>query len=165
MRYNTFKCKDAGDFMDYIRQANIKDISRLAEIEIFNYRMNFYPIFRNDHYYFADLQVFRKAEEYKRDTSLLLNTFVYDDGVMKGFIVIEDHEVRKLFVEPAFQCREIGSRLIVFAIENRNVCSLWVLEKNIRAIAFYMKHGFSLTDERKSVDDTDEFFVRMRRKK
>ncbi len=39
-----------------IRLADNNDISRLVEIEIFNYRLNFYPIFRNDEYYFGELQ-------------------------------------------------------------------------------------------------------------
>lgn len=31
-----------------IRKASEKDLCRIAEIEVFNYRMNFYPIFGND---------------------------------------------------------------------------------------------------------------------
>ena len=40
-----------GVFME-IRKAKISDINRIAEIEIFNYRLNFYPIFKNDDFYF-----------------------------------------------------------------------------------------------------------------
>ena len=44
-----------------IRKAAIEDLSRIAEIIIFNYRLNFYPIFQNDDFYlrncrFASLQ-------------------------------------------------------------------------------------------------------------
>ena len=35
-----------------IRKATINDINRIAEIEIFNYRLNFYPIFKSDNFYF-----------------------------------------------------------------------------------------------------------------
>ena len=38
--------------MNYIRKATINDLARIAEIVIFNYRLNFYPIFKNDDYYF-----------------------------------------------------------------------------------------------------------------
>ena len=34
--------------MQYIRKATLSDANRLAEIEVFCYRLNFYPIFRND---------------------------------------------------------------------------------------------------------------------
>ena len=40
-----------------IRPARKEDAARLAEIEIFNYRLNFYPIFRTDDYFFRELTV------------------------------------------------------------------------------------------------------------
>ena len=40
--------------MKYIRQATIEDLPRIAEIVIFNYRLNFYPIFQDDEFYFKD---------------------------------------------------------------------------------------------------------------
>ena len=40
-----------------IRKANDKDLARIAEILIFNYRLYFYPIFQSDEYYFDELQV------------------------------------------------------------------------------------------------------------
>ena len=48
-----------------IRQANEKDLSRISEIEIVNYRQNFYPIFRDNWYYFSFLTVENKINEYK----------------------------------------------------------------------------------------------------
>ena len=38
-----------------IRKATEKDLARIAEIQIFNYRMYFYPIFQADEYYFEEL--------------------------------------------------------------------------------------------------------------
>lgn len=35
---------------NYVRKAVESDLCRIAETEIFNYRLNFYPIFRNDEY-------------------------------------------------------------------------------------------------------------------
>ena len=40
-----------------IRPARPDDAARLAEIEIFNYRLNFYPIFRTNDYFFRELTV------------------------------------------------------------------------------------------------------------
>ena len=45
-----------------IRKATADDLIRIAEIEIFNYRLNFYPIFQNDDFYFNELQVPAVAE-------------------------------------------------------------------------------------------------------
>ena len=44
--------------MNYIRQAVVDDLGRIAEIFVFNYRLNFYPIFQEDTFYFEELTVF-----------------------------------------------------------------------------------------------------------
>ena len=146
-----------------IRQAKIEDLARIAEIEIFNYRLNFYPIFRNDDFYFQELQVPNLIQNYLQAEDFLDNTYVYDDGVVKGFIRLEGQEVKKLFVEPVLQGRGIGADLLAFAIKEKNVHFLWALEKNTRAIAFYIKHGFSVTSDKKLEEDTEEYLVRLER--
>ena len=52
--------------MKNIRKSRKFDLSRILEIEIFNYRINFYPIFKNDKYYFGDLQVLKLVEKYSK---------------------------------------------------------------------------------------------------
>ena len=146
-----------------IRRAKIEDVARIAEIEIFNYRLNFYPIFRNDEFYFQELQVPNLIQNYLHAEDFLDNTYVYDDGVVKGFIRLEGQEVRKLFVEPVLQGKGIGADLLAFAIKEKNVQFLWALEKNTRAIAFYRKHGFSVTNDKKLEEDTEEYLVRLER--
>ena len=89
--------------------------------------------------------------------------WVYDDGVVKGFIQIEKQEVKKLFVEPIIQGQTIGARLLEYAISKMNANHLWALEKNVRAIAFYKRHGFNVTSVKKLEDDTTEYLVRMER--
>lgn len=148
--------------MTRIRKATLKDISRIAEIEIFNYRLNFYPIFRNDEYYFEELQVSQKAEEYQRDPSMIGDIYVYDDGVVKGFAKIKDGELCKLYVEPVLQGNNIGAALLEYAVKQHNANFLWALEKNTRAISFYARHGFHITDEKKYEDGTTEFLVKMK---
>ena len=63
-----------------IRKANMNDLSRIAEIQVFNYRLYFYPIFKSDEYYFDELSVPSLMEEYEDDLDSL---YVYDDGVVK----------------------------------------------------------------------------------
>ena len=146
--------------MNYIRQAKINDLVRIAEIFVFNYRLNFYPIFQEDTFYFEELTVFNMVESFAKE---LDSIWVYDDGVVKGFIQIEKREVRRLFVEPTLQGKSIGADLLEYGIAEKNVDFLWVLEKNIKAIVFYKKHGFDTTNKKKYEEDTIEFLVRMER--
>ena len=149
--------------MNYIRKAKLEDSSRLAEIEIFNYRLNFYPIFKNDAYYFDEFQVATEMETYCCNPDILANTYVYDDVAVKGFIRIAGAEIKKLFVEPVLQNQAIGSALLKYAIENHNVNFLWALEKNEKAICFYQRHGFHITDDKKLEEGTTEFLIRLER--
>lgn len=134
--------------MNYIRPAVESDASRIAEIIITNYRINFYPFFQNDEFYYKELNVVNMVSEYSKGSSALKNTFVYDDGIVKGILCINDKEIEKLYVEPQFQSQGIGADLLKFAVEKRNVQFLWVLEYNKRAIEFYQKHEFQLIDEK-----------------
>ena len=144
--------------MNYIRQATINDLVRIAEIFVFNYRLNFYPIFQEDIFYFEELTVFNMVESFAKE---LDSIWVYDDGVVKGFIQIEKREVKRLFVEPVLQGKAIGTELLEYGIAERDANNLWALEKNIKAIAFYQRHGFDTTNEKKYEKDTTEFLVRM----
>ena len=146
--------------MENVRQATIADLSRIAEIVIFNYRLNFYPIFQNDDYYFNELQVSKVAKQYE---DVVGNMWVYDDGAIKGVIQIENSEIKKLFVEPALQGKYIGSYLLKYAIVEQKANTLWALEKNVRAIRFYKRHGFNVTTDKKLEEDTTEYLVRLKR--
>ena len=149
--------------MKYIRAAAAEDAGRIAEIEIFNYRLYFYPIFQSDAFYFDELQVLPAAKALRKDGQALSNTYVYDDGVVKGFFKAEGQQLQKLFVEPVLQNGSIGAALLDFAVTQLDVRFLWALEKNTRAIAFYRRHGFRLTEDRKPEDDTEEYLVRLER--
>ena len=146
-----------------IRQAVPSDAARLAEIEIFNYRLNFYPIFQNDWFYFDELRVPKLIQEILADPERLHRTYVYDDGVVKGFIRLNGQQIEKLFVEPILQNQHIGAALLKYAVEQQNARFLWALEKNARAIAFYQKHGFRATGEKILEEDTTEYLIRMER--
>lgn len=139
--------------MGFIRSALASDASRIAEIIITNYRVNFYPFFHNDSYYFDELNVVKMASEYTEGSQALQNTFVYDDDVVKGIISIKGDLIDKLYIEPQFQNLGIGAELLNFALRELNATQLWVLEYNQRGIAFYQRNGFELTGEKIIEDD------------
>lgn len=128
--------------MTAIRPAVPADASRIAEMIVVNYRTNLYPFFRNDAFYFKELNVLGIAADYADGSPSGCRTFVYDDGAVKGVINIRGDEVEKLYVEPQFQSQGIGAELMQFAIERFAVKWLWALEYNTRGIAFYARHGF-----------------------
>ena len=148
-----------------IRPAKPQDASRIAEIIITNYRVNFYPFFRNDEFYFSELNVVDMAAEYSEGSEELLNTYVYEDnGVIKGIIRVNGTEVVKFYVEPQFQSGGIGAELLQFAVESFGADNLWALEYNSRGIAFYKRHGFQLTGE-KMIEDEWVPLVKLARNK
>lgn len=147
----------------YIRQGTEKDVSRIAEIFVYNNRVNFLPIFRDEGYSFGELQVLPVAETYLHDEEKMKNVFLYDDGIVKGFIEIMGKEIKKLYVDTFFQENGIGAALIKYAITEKQVSFLWALEKNVRAIKFYKRHGFHLTKERIFEKGTEEYLVRLER--
>jgi putative acetyltransferase len=143
-----------------IRPATAADLARIAEIEVFNYRLNFYPIFQSDEFYFDELTV---PQLMQARAAFIPDILVYDDGVVKGFLHYGGDEVRRLYVEPVLQGQGIGAALLEYAIREKHVNRLWALEKNLRAIAFYRRHGFHVTDERRLEEGTTEYLVRMER--
>ena len=145
-----------------IRKANINALSRIAEIQVFNYRLYFYPIFQSDEYYFDELSVPSLMKDYEAGLDSL---YVYDDGVVKGFIKVEGTYIARLFVEPVLQNGSIGSRLLEYVVKEHNADHLWALEKNEKAIRFYKRHGFIATGEKKPEEGTDEYLVLLKRQK
>lgn len=143
-----------------IRKATAQDLSRIAEILVFVKRIKFRPIFKNDAYSFGELQVLSVAKEYG-DPVILNHIWVYDDGIVKGMIRIEEEEIRELYVDYFFQNQRIGAELIKFAKNRFSVRFLWAIEKNIDAIRFYERHGFYKTDIRKLEEGTTEYLVKL----
>ena len=143
-----------------IRKAEKDDSCRIAEIIVFNNRLNFFPIFKCEEYSFKELQVSRLMKDYESDTALS-ETYVYDDGIIRGFVRINEKELTKLYVDSFFQSKGTGKALLDFAAKERGVNFLWALEKNERAMKFYERNGFIKTDEKIFEEGTTEYLVRM----
>ena len=154
-----------------IRKAIIDDLSRVAEIYVFNNRINYFPIFKDESFSFGELQVVSLVDNYVvslvdnyfKKEEILENIYVYDNGLIKGFIQMNGTEICKLYVDSFFQSAGIGNELIGFAIKELHANNLWALEKNVRAISFYQRHGFHLTGQKKFEEDTTEYLIKLER--
>ena len=146
-----------------IRHAMVKDASRIAEILIFTKRMNYREIFKNDKVSFGEMQVYPLAKDYIDNPDKLENIWVYDDEFVKGMIHIEGTRIVELYVDTFFENQGIGSILIEFAIKQMNCDHLWVLAKNTKAIQFYERHGFVLTEKKQMEEGTTEYIIQMER--
>ncbi len=134
-----------------LRKAEYKDISRIAEIIIFTKRTTYRPIFKNDNVSFNEMQVLYEIERLKQ-ANVLKNIYVYDDGIVKATIKIEnvDDETKlsEFFVDPFFQGEGVETKILSEIIDKYPNISLYVLDKNIRAIHFYEKNGFRYCGEK-----------------
>ena len=143
--------------MANIRKAQAEDLGRIAEIEVFNYRLNFFPVFKSEWFYFVELTVENVAKRYE---NMLADIWVYEDVAVQGFVMVKGEEIVKLFVEPALQNNGTGAKLLACA-KQQGGRFLWALEKNTGAIRFYQRHGFKLTGDKKLEEDTTEYLVKM----
>lgn len=134
-----------------LRKAGNMDISRIAEILIFTKRTTYRPIFKNDNVSFNEMQVLKEIEKLSQP-SALDNIYVYDDGIVKAMVKIEDvgekTKVSEFFVDPFFQGEGIGTKILNTVIEKSKEVFLYVLDKNEKAIRFYVKMGFKYTGEK-----------------
>ena len=85
-----------------IRKAIIDDLSRVAEIYVFNNRINFFPIFKDEVFSFGELQVVPLIDNYFKREDIIENIYVYDNGIIKGFIQMNGAEICKLY----FKCND-----------------------------------------------------------
>ena len=79
--------------MESIRPLRPEDKGRTAEIYVFNNRLNYYPIFHDDDYSFGEMQVIPVAENFAHWIGQEDETFVLDDGVIRGLAVVGGGEL------------------------------------------------------------------------
>lgn len=146
-----------------IRKAKAEDLSRIAEIYVFNNRLNYFPIFGDEGFSFGELQVVSLIDNYFGKEKIKNALYVLDDGLIRGFLQVSGTEICKIYVDSFFQSRGYGEELMKYAIRQLQADNLWVLEKNKRAISFYQRQGFNLTGEKKLEEDTAEYLLKMER--
>lgn len=76
------------------------------------------------------------------------DTYVYEeDGEIKGFVsLIENIFIGGLFLKVDCQRKGIGSKIIDFLKADHDKLQLTVYDRNVRAMNFYLKSGFKITN-------------------
>jgi len=148
-----------------VRHAEMRDISRIAEIIVFGKRVAYRPIFQNDEVSFNELQVLDIIEEFRTKPEMIDNFLVYDDGIIKGVInrvnTETETEVCEFYVEPFFKRNGVGHTLMEALVkeakeEGKKRIFLWVIKENSEARSFYEKHGFVATGDEQLIEGTDK---------
>ena len=76
------------------------------------------------------------------------SVYVYEDnGSIEGFIGLVDNYIAGIFISNDNQSRGIGRQLLHHVKGNHNELSLKVYEKNQRAVKFYLREGFLVTEK------------------
>jgi putative acetyltransferase len=141
-----------------LRKSTESELVRLAEISVFAKRVAYRPIFNNDEFSFNVLTVTGVMDVLRMHLDAIW--VCEDSNIVKGFVHIEDDEVKELYVDWFFQGEGVGTNLLGFAVNN-GCRFLWVLERNEHAIRFYERNGFSKTGEMLAWNDTGQFILKM----
>lgn len=156
-----------------IRQAQARDIPRLAEIIVFGKRAAYRSIFRDDRFSFNELQVVGLARELEAQPDRLKGMLVWDDGIVKGVIggtdFGQDTELSDFYVEPFFKGMGIGKELIRALTarareRGQRRIFLWVLKDNLSARFFYEAEGFRADGRERFVEGTrvlDQYYEKL----
>ena len=150
-----------------LRKAEKRDIPRIAEILIFTKRTTYRSVFKNDNVSFNIMQVVSTAEDLQKE-GVIDNTYVFDDGIVKGMAKVEEQnnemKICELYIDPFFQGEGIGKTTLNYFIEKarktNKLLYLWVLEENSNAIEFYKKFGFVYDNVRKEFETTGHYILK-----
>ena len=142
-----------------IREANVNDSTRIAEIEVTSSRYAYKNIVP-DKYLFEDLTVENRVSVYQYWISeKRFELYVYEDpdtGTVKGMMGIgkcEDDdkdnafELHFIYVDPEYVRMGVGAQMLRFFEEKGKERGfeeyvIWVLEENGMGRNFYEKHGY-----------------------
>ncbi|MTK09323.1 MAG: N-acetyltransferase [Hungatella sp.] len=81
------------------------------------------------------------------------SVYVYEDnGSIEGFIGLMNNYIAGIFISKDNQSRGIGRQLLHHVKENHNELSLKVYEKNQRAVNFYLREGFLVTEKQEDIE-------------
>ena len=127
-----------------IRKLQKADINRVADIWLkTNLKAH---IFISEQYWISNY-------EFVKELLPQAEVYVYeDDKMIQGFIGINDEYIEGIFVSDEMQSRGIGKILLDYIKDKKDRLQLKVYQKNVRAMSFYQREGFTIQSE-----EMDEF--------
>ena len=123
-----------------IRKLQKVDINRVADIWLkTNLKAHF----------FIPEQYWISNYEFVKEMLPQAEVYVYeDDKMIQGFIGINDEYIEGIFVSDEMQSRGIGKMLLDYIKDKKDRLQLKVYQKNVRAMSFYQREGFTIQSER-----------------
>lgn len=127
-----------------IRKLQKTDINRVADIWL---KTNLKT------HYFIPEQYWTNNYEVVKEMLPQAEVYVYeDDKIIQGFIGINDEYIEGIFVSDEMQSCGIGKMLLDYIKDKKDRLQLKVYQKNVRAMSFYQREGFTIQSE-----EMDEF--------
>ena len=75
--------------------------------------------------------------------------YVYEDNkIIQGFVGVRDEYIEGIFVSGKMQSHGIGKALLDYIKDKKVRLQLNVYQKNVRAMSFYQREGFTIQSER-----------------
>ena len=127
-----------------IRKLQKVDINRVADIWLkTNLKAHF----------FIPEQYWISNYEFVKEMLPQAEVYVYEDNKMiQGFIGVSDEYIEGIFVSDEMQSCGIGKMLLDYIKDKKDRLQLKVYQKNVRAMSFYQREGFTIQSE-----EMDEF--------
>ena len=74
--------------------------------------------------------------------------YVYDDNkIIQGFVGVRDEYIEGIFVSDKMKSHGIGKALLDYIKDKKARLQLNVYQKNVRAMSFYQREGFTIQSE------------------
>ena len=122
-----------------IKKLQKTDINRVADIWL---KTNLKA------HYFIPEQYWTNNYEVVKEILPQADVYVYeDDKIIQGFIGINDEYIEGIFVSDEMQSRGIGKILLDYIKDKKDRLQLKVYQKNVRAMSFYQREGFTIQSE------------------
>ena len=75
--------------------------------------------------------------------------YVYEDNkIIQGFVGVRDEYIEGIFVSDKMKSHGIGKALLDYIKDKKARLQLNVYQKNVRAMSFYQREGFTIQSER-----------------
>ena len=122
-----------------IRKLQKTDINRVADIWLKN---------NLKAHYFIPEQYWTNNYAVVKEMLPQAEVYVYeDDKIIQGFVGINAEYIEGIFVSDEMQSHGIGKILLDYIKDKKVRLQLNVYQKNVRAISFYQREGFTIQGE------------------